>query len=221
MSTVHVVRQGECLLSICQSYGFPDWKKVYDDPGNEKLRQKRPDPNLLAPGDKVVIPDKKAKEFSIATGQMHTFKVKVPRARLRLKVHQHIEGETWSGQYELDIEGMRDFVKGSIGGDGMVDVEIPASAHKGTLTILKDGNVLQVFHLALGGMDPPDSISGAQTRLKHVGFDCGPVDGVLGSRTRQALTAFRTRYGLAEPAEPEKTQVDPATAAKLRELCAT
>jgi len=222
MSPIHVVRPGECLLSICQSYGFTDWKQVYDDPGNEPLRKKRPDPNLLAPGDRVVIPEKTVKTFEIATGQTHTYKVKVLKARLRLKVHQHLEGETWSGQYELDIPGMPSLLTGTIGGDGLVDVEVPVSATAGTLTILKDGNVLQVFKLELGGMAPADSIAGVQSRLKHLGFDCGAVDGVLGGRTRRALAVFRARYGLAEPEDGGKAgDVDAATSDKLKELCGT
>ena len=221
MASVHTVQAGDCLLSICHQYGFNDWKVLYDHPANAQLRKMRPDPHMLVPGDRVVIPERKAKVLEVASGKTHVFKVKTMKTRLRLRVHEHVEGMPSSGTYQLDVEGMRRRHEGVIGDDGLLDVEIPAAAQHGTLTVLQDGKVINVFHLELGGMAPPDTVAGVQARLKHLGLDCGPSDGILGPRTRQALQVFRTRYDLSTPEDAETTHVDAATCDKLSELCGT
>ena len=42
-----------------------------------------------------------------------------------------------------------------------------------------------------------NSIAQAQLLLNKIGFDVGPADGVLGQRTRDAITSFRAKSGLA------------------------
>ena len=54
----HMVKEGECLDSIALDHGFADWRTIYDHPKNTDLRSKRPDPNVIHPGDKLFIPDK-------------------------------------------------------------------------------------------------------------------------------------------------------------------
>jgi nucleoid-associated protein YgaU len=53
----HFVQQGECLSRIARRYGVREWRVVWDSPENEQLRAKRQNPNVLYPGDVVVIPD--------------------------------------------------------------------------------------------------------------------------------------------------------------------
>lgn len=50
----------------------------------------------------------------------------------------------------------------------------------------------------------------AQARLKHAGFDPGPIDGILGPRTEQALRRYQTEHGL-----PESGVLDEATRSSL------
>jgi peptidoglycan hydrolase-like protein with peptidoglycan-binding domain len=52
-----------------------------------------------------------------------------------------------------------------------------------------------------------DIVKQAQTRLKALGFDSGPVDGMLGLRTREALRWFQLANGLpADGALDEATR---------------
>src|SRR5271166_460566 len=86
MPTDHTVKQGECLTRIAHQYGFRDYGSVYNHPLNADLRQKRPNPNLIYPGDTVVIPDKEQHTESCGTGKTHRFVVNhVPR-QLRLRL---------------------------------------------------------------------------------------------------------------------------------------
>ena len=41
-----------------------------------------------------------------------------------------------------------------------------------------------------------DAIRSIQAGLKELGFDPGPVDGIAGSRTREAIRAFQEQHGL-------------------------
>ena len=87
MSKKHKIKQGECISSIAEHYGFfPD--DIWDDPANAELKEKRKDKNVLFAGDLVVIPDKRLLEETCATEQHHRFRRKrVPeifRVRLRL-----------------------------------------------------------------------------------------------------------------------------------------
>ncbi len=55
-SQTHFVKSGDTLQSIAKSYQFSDWKIIYTHPLNENFRKLRPNPNLIFPGDKIVIP---------------------------------------------------------------------------------------------------------------------------------------------------------------------
>ncbi len=54
----HVVKKGENLTKICKARGFAtgSWKKIYKAPYNKALRKTNPDPNLIRPGDVIVVP---------------------------------------------------------------------------------------------------------------------------------------------------------------------
>jgi hypothetical protein len=54
---VHVVLEGETLTSIALLYGFDSFRDLYRQDVNPWLVEERPNPNLIFPGDRVVIPD--------------------------------------------------------------------------------------------------------------------------------------------------------------------
>ena len=82
----HTVEQGECLSRIAAQYGFRDYQTIYNDPGNAELRQKRPDPNMLFPGDIIFIPDKARKDVAAETTKVHHFRVPGSQRFLRIRV---------------------------------------------------------------------------------------------------------------------------------------
>ena len=78
MSEIHVVRSGESLSGIARSYGFADWRAIYDHQANASLREARPDPAMIHPGDRVFIPDRVETVHSATTDQRHTVTVPAP-----------------------------------------------------------------------------------------------------------------------------------------------
>jgi len=43
----------------------------------------------------------------------------------------------------------------------------------------------------------PDRVSKLQQALQQKGFDPGPIDGVIGPRTREAVRNFQEKYGIS------------------------
>lgn len=70
-----------------------------------------------------------------------------------------------------------------------------------------------VYVFELRHLDPTTEITGAQGRLKNLGYSVGPIDGVLGRRTGEALRAFQHDQGIEVTGE-----LDDATQAKLAEF---
>jgi N-acetylmuramoyl-L-alanine amidase len=207
--TTHVVAQGECLATIAARHGF-EWQTIYNAPENAALRRRRPNPNILYPGDVVEIPEKRPVESRVATGRQHTFKV--PRQtwelRLRLKDHDHeaISGVAWS----LSVEGIADPFEGKTGKDGLVAVPFPVHSRRAILTVFGQSHVLDI-----GGLDPVSRVSGVQQRLARLGYDPRAIDGVLGPRTRAAIMAFQeSQDDLADTG-----RLDDATRQRLQEMC--
>jgi N-acetylmuramoyl-L-alanine amidase len=81
----HIVQQGECVSSIAEDYGF-FWQTIWNHPENSALKQARGEPNVLEPGDEVVIPDKTLKEQNCPSDQRHSFRRKGTPAKLRLRL---------------------------------------------------------------------------------------------------------------------------------------
>jgi hypothetical protein len=58
MSTRYVVKPGDTLSKIALAYHLPSYRNIYDDPENKKFKARRPNPNVIFPGDVLMIPSK-------------------------------------------------------------------------------------------------------------------------------------------------------------------
>jgi hypothetical protein len=190
----HTVKQGECLPRIARQYGFSDYLTVYNDPGNAALRQKRPNPNVLYPGDVVFIPDKVKKQVSKPTTQVHQFVLTTTVRMLRIVV-KGLDGKPMASKpYQLDVEG--NTTTGVIGGDGLIEKAIPFDAENGSLTVGRFTWPLAIAHLNPVDEADDDGVTGIQARLSNLGYQPGPVDGILGPLTEAAIMAFQVDSSL-------------------------
>ncbi|MGO9109819.1 MAG: LysM peptidoglycan-binding domain-containing protein [Thermoguttaceae bacterium] len=55
--SVYVVKPGDTLSAIARQHGIKSWQELYNDASNTSFRMKRPNPNLIFPGDQINIPD--------------------------------------------------------------------------------------------------------------------------------------------------------------------
>lgn len=133
---VHVVRQGECLSSIAEHYGFVDPMKLYDHVDNASLRQLRPNPNLLLPGDRIFVAAAELKTHDVATNSVGRFVLERGRAVFRL-VLTDADGEPEADlPWTLIIDGAEH--TGTTGADGLIELPISPGATTGTLRVQPD-----------------------------------------------------------------------------------
>ena len=198
----HTVQQGDCLWSLAAESGHV-WKTIWDDPANSSLRERRKDPNVLAEGDIVRIPDIITKEESGATEKRHRFRRKGVPVKFRIQM-LHLGKPRKSEKFRIDIDGrLKDGVTDA---DGWIEVPIPPNARQARLFI---GD--EEYQLDMGHLDPVDGVKGAQQRLRNLGLYGGPVDGEDSPLFQGALVLFQRRQGLDETGK-----LDDATKDALR-----
>lgn len=203
----HTVKQGECINSIADTYGF-FWQTLWDHGDNRELKEARQNPNVLMPGDVVHIPDKTPGEEGCATEQLHKFRLKGVPAKLRVKFLRGDEARA-NAQCSVDVDGK--LLDLSTDADGLLEIDIPPKASKAVVTFKKGGDV---HILNLGHADPAKEPSGAVTRLKNLGYD--PGDDSLSPRFKAAVKRFQGAQGMEITGE-----LDDETMEKLKEAHAS
>ena len=198
----YTVQQGDCIESIALRHGL-FWEKIWKHQKNSDIKEKRKNPNVLYPGDIVFLPDKVIKEESVAAGQCHRFKRKGVPCRLRMILRDEEDKPRANEPYVLNIDGH--FFDGTTGDDGMVDHPISPGARR---AILRMGGEQEEYSFDLGYVDPLAEINGVQARLNNLGFDCGPVDGVLNDQTREAIQGFQQKHNLKVTGEMDRPTLD-------------
>ena len=69
------INPGESVVSIARESGLLP-ETVWNDPANRGLAARRKDMDAVQPGDELVVPDRRKKEETAATGQKHRFRRK-------------------------------------------------------------------------------------------------------------------------------------------------
>lgn len=189
MARSHTIQDGECLSSLAARYGFRHWQTIYDAPENAELRKSRPNPNLLAPGDVVAIPEHEERAEEAATTLRHEFRLRKADARVRILMADP-NGTPRSGlEYKLVIAG--DEHTGKTDGSGFIDEPIPRDVAAGTLTV--DG---ETWELRFGALPPAERErdAAALRRLTNLGY------AATGSaaRARAAVASFQADHQLME-----------------------
>ena len=201
---LHTVGAGDCLTSLADHYGF-FWQTIWNHPDNSALRLRRHDPNILAPGDVVFIPEKREKMVPAQTTMTHTFRMRGVPAKLKLTLR--VDGKPIANRpWTLRAAGCTE--TGTTGADGRLVANLPPQARTGTLDVdLGDGK--RTYKLRFGGVEPVDTIGGVQHRLRNLGFAV-PASGLMDDSTKEALAAFQASQRLNRSGE-----LDNATRAAL------
>lgn len=199
------------MSSLAARYGFAGWEDLHHDPDNAELRGKRPNPNVLLPGDEVIVPERRTtKALSVGVEQRHKFMVKLPKVKLRLFLRNSKDEPYVDKRFVVTVGGTK--IERKTTGEGLVEVEVPAAAEHARLEVWftedpndPDPNIDR--ELALGHLDPVDAISGMQARLHNLGYPC-VVSGEADPDTLAAARSFRAKVGLPEVDEPKGADED-------------
>jgi N-acetylmuramoyl-L-alanine amidase len=211
MAKRHVVHQGECLSRIARRYGFSDYKKLYDHPDNAELKRKRPNPNVIYPGDIVAIPDLEDKTESVGTGQKHRFQVTQLKKELRIAFKDARMYPLSGVSYVLRTAN--EILEGRTNAAGLLKDRVRTDSMQASVVI--DGRTI---NLRLGYLNPSErvgelDVSGVQSRLKGLGYYLRDTDGVLSQACRTSLAIFQAENNLTVDGKPTS-----ATIGKLEEL---
>jgi len=198
----HTVRQGEWIAKIARMHGIHDAQKILNDPKNAGLKRKRPNPNILYPGDKVWIPEPSSKTIEGETEKRHKFVRHGPPPDMltlfvipgtyALKDVTNTPKEPIKFKLTLTLGSqVIEVIEGETDSDGRIHVQLPPGAERGQLELLG-----KTFTVLVGHLDPPEETTGVQARLNLLGYMAGPVDGIKGPRTEAAIKAFQAAQGL-------------------------
>jgi hypothetical protein len=205
----YTVEPGDTMVRIAHKFNFPLWQTIYDHADNAELKKKRPDPQVLYPGDRVFIPEPREKTVSVETGRTHVFRQPPLRAVLRIVVQDENGKPCANKPYILAIGD--NAISGRTQGNGLVEFEVEPNPQDGELTVWPDGKggrTLQ-FQLRLGDLNPLDTPSGVKARLRNLGFDPGSITGGIDDKTRDAIRTFQIVAGIPVTGElDEKTKAE-------------
>lgn len=183
MAINYQVKQGDCISSIAFENGFfPD--TIWNHPNNAQLKEKRKDPNVLMPGDMVFVPDKRLKEVSEPTNQVHKFRCKNTPKTLSIQIVR-LGTPVRNMEYRVNIDGVEK--EGKTDGEGWLKQSIAPNAKRAKL-IIADGSE---YELKLGHLDPIDETTGIQGRLRSLGYYEGSLNGQFSDETKKALEVFQ------------------------------
>lgn len=211
MSKTYIVEPGDYAASIAKAHDFFNVDDLWNHPDNAALAQQR-DPNLLMPGDEIVIPDLEPVAFQAASGQSHKFIVPRTKLELRLQVASAYFGALKDWNYTV-VAGTVES-SGTLDGEGKVTAKLPFGVKNGRLELqAPDASATIAWSLEIGSMQPHDEEAGALLRLQNLGY-LRP--------TRQDLEAFERRAAIEEFQCDHDLTVDgelsSATIDKLREV---
>jgi N-acetylmuramoyl-L-alanine amidase len=199
MPTQHTVKQGECLSSIARNYGFDDWRVIYNHPDNAQFKQEHPNPNLIYPGDKLVIPDLDEGGVAGPTETKHKFEIKLDETLLRIVVQDMLDQPFGNRKFKLTFAALP-LIEGTTAVDGLIETAVAPELKTGRLEVFihGDNEPPAVWELLIGALDPVKIKSGQQARLNNLGFESGKVDNIDGPITKGAVKRFQKKHGLVE-----------------------
>ncbi len=192
MAKTHVIAPGECLASVAYAHRH-FWQTLWDHPDNAQLRELRGSPHVLYEGDEVFIPDPEPKTVEAAAEQRHVFRRKGVPEMLRLRFGSE-DAPRRDVPYVLEIDGERH--EGKTDGSGELRCVLMPDASRAVLTLMPEGEAEEEYVLGLRGLDPVETPSGLQMRLRNLHYFSDEVDGQLGPATIEAMRAFQAAQDL-------------------------
>ena len=161
----YVVRQGDYLTKLAHDLGF-DADAVWNDDDNRALRDRRPNPDILQPGDVLHMPaPEPATGPQVSANTSNKYRARVPTVEVKLKLRDAADGPLASKAYR--VLGMGAPLEGTTDGEGLATFSVPVRLREVCLVLEESG---QEYQLLIGDMDPITEPSGVRKRLEHLGY---------------------------------------------------
>ncbi|MBL9031152.1 MAG: peptidoglycan-binding protein [Phycisphaerae bacterium] len=190
---LHTIQQGEHITRIALDHGFTDPAVIWDHAQNKALKDLRKNPNVLAPGDKLFIPDKSLRTEERPTENSHKFRLHTRGLRLVVTIHKPDHSPLKDTPIVLEVEGTRRELKTDT--HGRINEYVPAHAESARLKYKEDPALPEtVVDLKIGHLDPADTPAGQRARLHNLGYDTGDPDNPADLKT--AVEEFQLEFGL-------------------------
>jgi uncharacterized protein involved in type VI secretion and phage assembly len=195
----YVVKQGEYLAKLAFVRGF-DADDVWNDGKNADLKQKRPDPNVLAPGDVLQIPTAKKEGQPISKGTTNPYTVNIPKVKVDLLFR---DGDQPLADRPCEVLGLGApdaSLPQTTDGGGKLSLDVPVTTREFFVSFpgqdQKEGTALHYF---MGDIDPVDEGSGVTQRLVNLGYLPAYFDDDADRAAdliKNAVAAFQAENGL-------------------------
>ncbi|MFO0619423.1 MAG: phage baseplate assembly protein V [Polyangiaceae bacterium] len=192
-----VIRRGDHLERLAELHGF-DPAEVWQSEDNADLRRARTSPQILNPGDVVIVPGRAPTRQPLRIGASNSFTARVRMLETRVRFFD-AQGP-WASR-SCVIEGLGAPREATTDGDGVLTIAAPASVDAVTVSF---PDVHASYHLALGDLDPITEPRGVQMRLSLLGLYMGAVGATWTEAARGALRAFQTAHGLTPTGAPDE-----------------
>ena len=191
MSVTHTVVQGEYLSLIALRFGFRDQRVIWDHPDNAELKRRRKNPNVLFPGDVVVIPDRAEGRAAAATGRFNAFETGSGDVLVTILFEDRSArpmgdraGDLTVGRTTADGRLLK---RGPTPARTAADGRFPLVAREALSRdnaasegafVMKPAGALRAasFRFLIGDLDPVDTPSGQRARLNNLGYFAGFSD---------------------------------------------
>jgi hypothetical protein len=176
-------RPGDCVCTIAEDHGH-FWQTLWELAGNAALRDARKNPNQLVEGDVVVVPERRPKQVTVATGGAHRFKRHGVPSFVRVRCE--LFGEPLADRpFTAEARGV--IYCGVTDGDGVAAVPLAPEVREVRL-VIGSGADAHVLELDVGTVPPVDTEPGVRARLTNLGL--------THERLEDAIRAFQATAGL-------------------------
>ena len=189
----HVIAPGDHVVRLAYVHGHATVDAVWQHPSNAELRQLRPDPAVLAEGDRVHVPDAPPRVFEgMQTRREHTLVVDLPLPTLRLVLLR--PGGIPFAAHPCSIDFDDAHARIDADPEGALAVELGPFTSNVSLAFDR-----QAIDLAVAQLSPVETTRGWHARLENLGYQPGPLHAdTLGDpyAARSAIEEFQCDHGL-------------------------
>ncbi|MFO0555575.1 MAG: peptidoglycan-binding domain-containing protein [Polyangiaceae bacterium] len=194
----YVIKQGDYLTKLAHELSF-DPDTVWNHEKNAALRERRPNRDILYPGDILEIPDAEPNAAPVQQGSSNDYSAAIPKVKITVL----LEGpEGPLANEPFSIEGLAE-TTGSTNGAGEIDLEIPVDVKSFTVSLTQKE---YAYNILVGHLDPPTEDSGIRQRLTNLGIFRRASPPEDAAAYRAAIREFQRQKSL-----PITGEVDDAT----------